>query len=327
MIFVVYGQDLFRRQISIAKLKQDHLDPGMEALNLVQVEDPQLAEFRSVLGTPGFGFGKKVIVVKNFNYLENKAEDNEVELVTEVLKSLPDSNIVVFESEKISGTIKLTKQIKNFPNCTMTELKSFNSWEFKPAAIWLREIFPSLVSDVNGSVPNPDLHNLEYFCEQVGVEDSSKLYSELKRLVLFGKPISEDLIDQECLTRNDVFKFARFLAEAKIPQAHKELERIVNAKEIHLGVLALLETVVSKYLKLKLALAERRSDIEIAELLATSPQRLYYQKKEVQQMKESHLDSLLAKILDLEIKVKTGQVTIDRGLRLLVQSALPAYSA
>lgn len=292
----------------------------MEALNLVQVEDPEIAEFRSVLGTPGFGFGKKLIVVKNFNYLENKAEDEEVEQVTEVLQSLPDTNIVVFESEKISGTIKFTKQIKNLPNCTVKELKTFNSWEFKPAALWLKEIFPSIVADANGSLPNPDLHNLEYFCEQVGVEDSSKLYSELKRLTMFAKPITEELIDQECITRNDVFKFARFLAEAKISPAHRELERMINAKEIHLGVVALLETVISKYLKLKLALAERRSDIEIAELLSTSPQRLYYQKKEVQQMKESHLEWLLTKILDLELKVKTGQLTIDRGLRLLVQS-------
>lgn len=320
MIHIIHGQDLFRKQLRIAALKAEHLEPGMEALNLVHAENPSLIDFVSLINTPAFGFGKKIIQIKNFTYLENKAEDAEVSSILEGLADLPESNIIIFDSEKVSGVIKLVKQLKNLPGVELEEAKPFNSWEAKPAAGWLRYIFPLLLKELDSKMPMPGPDILEYFAEQTGVEDSSKLYSELKKLIILGKPFTEALIDQECQARHDVFKFARLLAEAKVAQANKELEKIIVAKELHLGVLAMLDTIISKYLKLKLALQERKSDADIAQLLSASPQSLFHKKKEVANMQESHLDALLEKIVDLEFKVKTGRTTIDRGFRLLVNS-------
>lgn len=311
MIFLLHGKDNFRKQLKIETLKEKYIEPGMESLSYLVLENPELIDFISAVKTPSFSLGSKLILVKEFKFLENKSEDSEVDQILDTLTNLPESVILIFDNSKITGTIKLVKNIKSKLKeiLEQEEFSPFTPWDLKGPASWLCKSFKDLTMPL-----------AEYFVEQVGAEDSGNLYSEMKRLTTLGKEISEELIDKECASKLDIFKFTRLVSEAKIEAANKELNKIILAKEAHLGLLAMMETSISRYLKLKLAQEERRSKDEKAKILGISPGRLYFQEQEVSRMQTPYLEKLLDKTLEAERKVKRGQMPIEKALQYLVNS-------
>lgn len=319
MIIVLHGKDQFRRQIKLNALKQEHLEPGMESLNFAQASNPALIDFVSIINTPGWGMSTKLIVVKDFEFLENKADDEDVERIIEALSNLPSTTVLVFDSEKVTGTIKLVKQIKSkLSNVEFCEYQAFSSWETKQAASWLRDAHREILKEFNSSIKAIDPQIAEHLVEQVGAEDSSKLYSELKRLTILNKEITLELINEECRARHDIFRFIKDLALGNIAKASLELDRIILSKEAHLGLLAILQTTVSRYLKFKLSERDRYNAEQQAALLGISSGRLYYTRQECGPMQIARLEALLEQSLDAERKIKTGKMPIERALRVLV---------
>lgn len=304
--YLIYGKDSFRKQLRLNALKAQHLEPGLEALNLLEIVNPELNDFCNLIQMPAWGFSTKVIVVKNFKYLENKAEDADIESILRAVDGLGENIVVIFDSDKVTGTIKLVKNLKT--KSSVEEYNSFSPWEAQKAGAWLRELNSNLSPDI-----------AEFLAEYVGTEDSGKLYSELKRLETLGRIIDTELIEEECKSKHDIFRFIQKLALKDKAGAALELERIIAAKEAHLGVVSIIETVVSKYLKLKLAEEQRLPQNQQAELIGVSPQRLYHQRKECSSMKINELEKLLATVLETERNIKTGKMPLERALRVLVQ--------
>ena len=89
-IFILHGKDNFRRQLKLSSLKEKYIDPGMEALCFTQSTKPELMDFISMVQTPAMGFGKKLIVIKNFKYLENRSDDSDVESIISTLENIPE---------------------------------------------------------------------------------------------------------------------------------------------------------------------------------------------------------------------------------------------
>ncbi len=292
----------------------------MEGFNFNQATNPALMDFLNLIQTPAWGTSHKLILIQDFKFLENKAEDDEVEQIQSALAASPENVIVVFDSDKISGTIKLIKQIKaKLNNVQFEEFKEFSPWDTKQAASWTSDVHAEILGD-DKSIPVLRGATAEYFIEHIGAEDSSKIYSELKRLSTLGKPITEELINEECRSRHDIFKFVKELAYGNTSSANHELEKIILSKEAHLGLVAIMETTLSRYLKFKLSEQERYSQDEQASLLGISPGRLYYQKQECARMNISHLEKLLEQTLDTERKVKTGKMPLERALRVMVNT-------
>lgn len=310
MIYILHGKDSFRKQIRLDELKEKYIEPGMESLSFLVIENPELIDFISAVKTPGFGLGSKLIVVKNFKYLENKSEDKEVEQILNTLQNLPESVVLVFDSDKVTGTIKLVKNIKAKLKSIieLEEFTPFTPWDSKSPASWLCKSFGKELK----------IQDAEYFVEQIGSDDSGKLYSEMKRLLTLGKPIDQDLIEKECAGKVDIFKFTRLIAEGKIEAANKELNKIILAKESHLGLLAMMETSISRYLKLKLSQGKPKD--EKAKILGISPGRLYFQEQEVARMQTPYLEKLLDRTIEAERNVKRGRMNINKALKYLVNT-------
>ncbi|MBT6843806.1 MAG: hypothetical protein HOA17_08435 [Candidatus Melainabacteria bacterium] len=310
MIFILHGKDSFRKQLRLDKLKAQYLEPGTEALNYAHAVNPELKDFISLVQTPAWGLSTKVIVIKNFKPLENKSEDKEVEQITQVLSNLPESVVLIFDSAKVSGTIKLVKGLKKNSEIEFEEFKEFSPWDTKAPAAWL----------VKMSENSINMGIAEHLVEHIGPEDSSQLYSELRRLQTLGRQITTELIDKECKGKHDIFKFIKELAAGKTVNANRELEKLIKEKEVHLGLVAAMSTMLSKYLKLKLSEQERMNKDEQAKLLGISPGRLFYQKQEVASMSVERLESLLSKTLEAENKTKKGIMSLEKSLRILVNS-------
>ena len=320
MHFILHGKDNFRRQLKLNLLKEKYLEPGMEGFNFNQAVNPSLMDLMNLVQTPAWGNSTKVIHIKNFKFLENKSEDSEVEQIIQTLSQIPENVIVIFESDKVNGTIKLVKQLKTkIPSIVFEEFKEFSPWDTKAAAIWVSDIHKSILGE-DTSIPVVRGVEAEHLVEHIGTEDSSKLYSELKRLSTLGKAITIELINEECRSRHDSFKFINELAWGNTPKANNELEKIISNKEAHLGLVALMETMLTRHLKFKLSEAERYSGEQQASLLGISPGRLHFQRQECARMSTTRLEKLLKQTLNIERKVKTGKMPLERALRIMVNS-------
>jgi len=321
VIYILHGKDLFRKQLKLSQLKSQNLSPGLEAFCYSEFNNPELIDFCSAVKTPGFGMGKKIILIRDFKFLETKAEDeSDIELILSTLEGLPENTILIFYSEKINGTIKLVKNLKTrIKNLSLEEFAQFSPWKSQEAGNWLADYHREQIKlgVMNGTVIDRDIASL--IADQVGSEDSGKLHSELMRLISLGKPITRELVMEECRGKHDVFAYARKLAEKDRAGAGFELKKIIDNKELHLGLVALLDTAISKYLKLKLAQQKRLSEADQCKVTGISPKALYHQAQEVKKMQVPHLQKLLSKILDLDRQVKTGKQDLERGLRILTQ--------
>ncbi len=320
MHFILHGKDSFRKQLKFNLLKEKHLEPGMEGFNFNQASNPALIDLINLVQTPAWGSSTKIIHIKNFKFLENKSEDSEVEAIIQTLSQTPNNVMVIFDSEKVNGTIKLVKQLKTkLPSIVFEEFKEFSPWDIKVAASWVSEMHKEILGD-DKNIPIIRGVEAEHFVEYIGTEDSSKLYSELKRLSTLGKAITIELINEECRSRHDSFKFINELAWGNIHKANTELEKIISNKEAHLGLVALMETMLSRHLKFKLSETERYSADQQAKLLGISPGRLHFQRQECARMNTARLEKLLGQTLNIERKVKTGKMPLERALRVLVNS-------
>lgn len=328
MIYLLYGEDQFRRQLKLSGLKHELLEPGFESMNLVELSNPSILEVYEASNTSPFGLGEKLIIINDPKFLETKQDDKDVKSLLEGIKELPDRVTLIFNAKKALGTLKLVKEIKKLADET-EEYKVFNPWETKQAAAWVIDISKNLDSynhiengeegEQKKNKTSINMETAEFLADYLGT-DSSTLFNELSRLSTHSEKISIDLIKQECRPKHDIFKFAKELSSGNSSKANLELNKIIKSKEVNIGLLAALQTTVSRYLKLKLLEQSRLSKDEQAKVLAVSPGRLYYMKQEVGPMKVSTLEKLNNKLAETERKVKQGKVDLETALKLTIAS-------
>jgi DNA polymerase-3 subunit delta len=313
MIYLISGKDKFRRQNEVNNIKEKILvKEEINGFNYQELENPDLSELCAVIQTPAFGSGKKIILVKEFAPLDSKAEDKDIERLCNSLANKPTENIVVFDSEKINGTLKLIKKIKkDFKDSVKEEkFELFKTWDLKEASDWVYKVYQSLSE---GKKINYEI--AEFIADQVGVEDSAKLYNEIERLITSGKELTIKNLEKDLDSKHDVFKLIKHITQNQRVKALQEFEKLVKSRELNIGLLAILETTLSSSLKLKLAEKRYPNKNELAEFIGMSPGRLYYQQKDLAQVSISHLNNCLNKVLEIERKVKTGRDQLERAIR------------
>lgn len=313
MIELLSGKDKFRRQQYLADIKTSIFkNEDINGFNYQEFENPDISEFCAAIQTPAFGAGKKLVLVKDFKALENKSEDKDIERICSSIANKPGDNIIVFNSEKINGALKLLKKIKKDFKEQIKENKFelFKSWDLKEASEWLCKVYPKMK---DGEKLNYDI--AEFIAEQVGVEDSAKLFNELERLIISGKELTKQTLEKELDSKHDIFKLIRYITQSQNQKAILEFEKIVKARELNIGILAILETTISNSLKLKLAEKKYKNKDELAKFVGMTPGRVYYQQKELAKVSVEHLNRCLEKILNVERQVKTGRDQLERAFK------------
>lgn len=328
MIYLYYGDDDFRRQNAIDALSNELVDPSWRSVNLIELNNPNPGDFADHISNIPFGMGQRLVIVKDAKFLEKKSDDETVSIILEALNSLSEGVSILFNSKKITGTIKLVKQLKK--NAYIEEFAVFAPWDIKKATSWLRSEIRkknqklSEASEAEGQSSfetKVDDRALEFLVDYIGT-DSAVLINELEKLSLMakGSPIDQALITKELKPRHDIFAFAKEISRANQAQASKELQRIIMNDEIHLGFLSALQTSVQRYLKAKLLASSPGSDAEKAKALSISPGRFYYLRQEIGPMKLPYLELLNEKLYSMEKKLKRGETSLEQELRVLVAS-------
>lgn len=313
MLYLFTGKDNFRKQLRIKELKQKLIEPGMESMNFQELNNPKAQDLINIVQTPSWGFGNKVILVNEFNLLEDIKDIAEIENLIKAFSNLSENTQVILSSNKIDQRTKAFKEFKKqIPNLSLEDFKEFSPWDIKAASDWLLSI-----EACRNHSHRLDPMASEFFVEFVGTEDSSRLYNELLRLMTREEEITIDLIKRECQAQHNVFKLALDLAKGDSKAAFNQIHNLIREKELHPGTLAAIETSLLKHLKLKLAQQKGYNKDQKAELLGISPQRLYYQEKESEGLSIQRLENLLKAILKAERQSKTGQMQLESSMKVL----------
>jgi DNA polymerase III delta subunit len=306
MIFLLYGEDKFRRSLRLDSLKKDL---GLkEDLSFIVLEDPEIDEIQNQTLSLSFFVSKKTILIKDSRFLAYKSEDREIEALINILQNLPQENTVIFYSDKVLGTLKVVKAIKKITGTKVEEYKNFGFWETEKAAYWLKDTL------------RLDFKIASFAVDYMGSEDTAYLYCELSKLLASGKELSEELIRKETRQKKDIFKFIKSLALGKKEDAILELERLREAESINLGTLALIDNSLSNYLRLKLLGKEGLKKEDLASCLGVSASRLNHLEREASEMKFKKLSKIKKMLLELEFKNKTGRMELSEGLRLMIHN-------
>ena len=307
MIYILYGKDKFRKQILINKLKEEHIEAGMESMNFVQAENPDIDTLAAIVATPGWGFSKKIVVIKDLVYLEKASDDDVVTKLEAIFGNIDENLILIIDNEKVLKTIKMYKRLAKI--ATAEDYNEFSSWDFDKAAQWVCSLEFDFKISINAA---------KFLVERIGAEDSSNIYNELIRLGTLSDEITDELIAKECKEKNTAFSLAEALAKGDKTKALKGLHSLSETKDIHLGTLSLLETIVTRYHKVKLAQKERIDEKALAAKMGMSPGRLYYLKRDAGKMQFEHLENLLTNILETEKTIKTGKMPLENAFKKLI---------
>lgn len=308
MIFLIYGDDKFRKSLKLDSIKNLLGIKKSNNFSFISLEDPELSEIEEQCFSGSLLSKSKTIHIKNSRFLKNKSEDKDIEKLLYLLENLPEDNNLIFDSEKLLGTLKIIKSIKKIPNIKIEEFKSFSLWENSKATEWLKEVL------------GLNFELAEFAVNYIGTEDSAYLYNEISKLMSLNQALTKELIKNQLKEKKDIFKFIKDLATNKKREAILELNKLIGFKDINLGSLALLDKNISNYIKLKLLKLDGSPREEISQILGCTTNRLHYLEKEVQAMDLRRLKNIKKLLLELEYKVKTGRIQLIEGLRLLVHS-------
>ena len=309
MIYLIYGEDRFRRQLRLKELGNDEDFKIHDA--------SKLEDICSILNQGNSLFdsnNKQNLIFKNLSIFAEKQEDKYIKFFLETISN--QSKTIVLEAESVKATTKLFKELKQVKECKIEQFKKFKSWEQKECLQWLSQ---ALKDNSDIKVSTPDLRE---FIDYIGCEDSAHLYKEIERVAFIHNPLKISHLKEYCLSNYDVFEFIKYLASNQQVKAINELQKIKKDKlqENTLGLLSLLQSNLDTFKTVLLLSQEKFSDDQIASVLNIKSGRVYHLKKDSRNMNLVHIEKLLEKLLDYELRIKTGSLKFLDALSLLVHA-------
>ncbi len=307
--YFFWGDDDYKIDLTLKKLKSEFLDPMWFDFNYVKVNaisDEQIIEALNQASTPPFGIGDRLTWLSD-TAIAQKCSDSVLAELERTLNHLPaNSHLIFTSSSKPDGRIKSTKLLQKLAKIQ----------EFSLIANWNTAAIAQLVKDTASSEGvNLTNDGIDFLAEAVG-GDSRRLVMELQKLKLFtdgSKPLNAplnakaiaQLVNQ---TAHNSFQLATEIRLGNISKALSLLTELLNNNEAGLRISATLTTQFRTWLWVRvLQDAGERDDKAIATAAEISnPKRIYFFKQEVQNLNTKNLIAALSVLLQLEQGLKRG---------------------
>lgn len=311
MIYFFYGDEEFNISNEIKKFK-DKLDKNFIEMSYKHYNNPKFPDLVAALKTQPMMFGKMLIEINCLSYLSGKSEeksfdDKQIAQITEALDSCSENLDIIFVAQippdsqkKIDKRKKFFKLLSKYNSKEFPQIPSFKTAELES---WIKQQGKSKDLKLSNEVAASMLI-------QVGA-NLRLLDSELEKLKIYAgdKPVTPQMIQEICVTNEDLFVFIDYLVEGKKAKALTEYQKLLMKKH-PLEILSVLHTILHSKIQIKANCAKHSPD-EIAKIINMHPYRVQL---EVQKMKNVSLKDLVKlkeNITNAEYKIKSGQSTLD----------------
>ncbi len=352
-VIVLAGEEEYSLSKRLIELKSTLLAPAWQTVNLVKLNKPNLKLLGEATSTVAFGLGNRIVLVDNCELFTKKRaktggdeegkekpgksgktnKTDDLDDLESVLSSVPAGTYLIFACPyNFDSTLKTAKQVikyakveefpkeKYFPGSRNLKLESFSRQEAKK---------------YNATI---DDDAIEYLLNSTE-GNMRQLSSEIEKTTLSILPqtkITHKIVSGLCAPQGHIFQFIDLWLSGRNSEALDNL-RYLLAQQNAMPILAALQTMLSKWIKLK-ALYEQynaspdekkvtskapsHSDI-IKQIAADLKLMSFSIEKDLRRLQKFTAAQLVDKRLQLtrlEYAIKVGQIPADHALIMFVSS-------
>ena len=304
--YLIECTDFLTIQIEINKIiKENKFEDASQ--NYYDIQEVPLENALEDLDTYGFLTSKKVVVITNFDCLDLSNEKDLERLVKYVKNPNPD-NILVIATKKF--VIKENKYLKDLKKNLEIISISVDPISYIKNELKGYKVDKEVISLIN-----------EY-C----LEDITKIHNESNKLKIFkieDKIISKEDVKELIIKKLGdatelTFSFTRALAEKDKKEALRLYQEILNYNVEPLSLIGLLASQFRIMYQVKVLDRKRMSNMEIAKMLNTKEFRIMKTKELTRYYTEKEILSLIIKLSEIDLKIKTTNSDPNLLLQLLI---------
>lgn len=305
-VYFFYGDEDFNIDLELEKMRSK-LNPDFILMSYQTLDNPNYSTLINALRTPPMMFGDMLIVVNAENYfLSNKNcfEDSELADIEDALKNNPDGLNIVFvvrlprdEGKKLDSRRKLYKILSKF---NAREFPTFKTYKTAEISAWIKNRAKSKDITVDNDAT-------ELLIEQIG-NDLRQFDSELDKLKLIAYPkktITRSMVEDICISNQDLFNFAELVMVGKKDRALLEFKKLLDKKH-PLELLSAIQTMIRKWIIIKIK-SSTESTVELSKLVGMHE---FVVKQNLQKLKNTpvaELVKLKENLFEVECKIKTAE--------------------
>ena len=301
MINFFYGDEEFNIEQEILKLKSK-LDKNFLDMSFKTYDNPKFADLVAILRTQPMMFGKMLIIIKANDYFNKAFEDKELKQIEEALEGNNDNLDIVFVAEYPRNEGKKPDSRKKFfkllSKYNVKEFPSIPTYKTAELEAWIKKHAKDL---------NFTSDAVTALISQVG-NNLRELNGEIEKLKLFiypNKNVSKEMVQEYCISNEDLFAFSDFLMKGETDKALLEYRKLLEKKFV-LEIVSALQTMIRKWITLK----AKASEYSAFDLSKMTGMHEYVVKLNLQKLKNTSLKDLVKlkqNLTDAEFKIKSGQ--------------------
>ena len=281
-LYVLYGEETFRRDAAVGILKKKLVTKGFEAFNYTELDGKtlELKNLEETVNRPPMMAERTLIVVTDYPLFRKKsgktAEADDAESESEesvkdsgkdseammaLLSDLPPYVCLVFVYDTVEckpdARTKLYQTVKK-----VGEIAEFTFAPYDELSAWIR----SRCSDFHVKIGAEETRFLVEHCGN----SMQTLSGEIDKLCLYvrnGAVTTDDILQATCgAVEGQVFKLCDAIAEKRGREALRRLRELEQAREEPIPLLSLISRQMRNLYTARLALDNRDGRAEIAEL-------------------------------------------------------------
>ena len=325
MLYILIGPDNYTLTQELNRIKKSIGNDTAAGTNIIELEGDKLSlsDFRIACETIPFLAEKRLVIINGLlerfepktrpapakKTVRTAEKPKEWQLLTNCMKNLPDTTILVLVDSAVSNRNPLLKeispkaQVKTFPLLKRTELP-----------IWVQK----RITQAGGKIST---QAVDLMAKLVG-NDLWVMANEIDKLVLFtnGKSIEEN--DVKAIVSHaqetNVFTMVDAILEGKTGFAEELLQQLLDRGAAPTYLLWMLHRQVRFIVLAKDLKAQKKSNAEIQSKLGLSDYPLQKTLEQADKYSLERLKMFYEKLLETDLAIKTGKYDGELALNILV---------
>lgn len=310
--YFYWGEDDFAIAQAVEQLKNKVLDPSWLQFNYHKISGDSTEAIIDSLNqvmTPVFGMGGRLVWLANTNLCQQKPSEETLNELKRTLEVIPEtSHLLLTTNKKPDGRLGSTKLLNKY-----AQVKDFSL--IPP---WKTDLIAAKVRDVAQAI-NLKLTSkaIALLGESVG-NNTRQLWNELEKLKIYQGENDQALDENAvaalvlCNTQNSL-QLAAAIRDGRTDKALGLVTDLIHHNEPPLKIVATLVGQFRTWTIVKLM--EESGEKDNKEIAAVArinnPNRLYFIRKEISQVKTDQLLSVFPILLELEYNLKRGAKALD----------------
>lgn len=309
-IYLIYGEELYLKNIYEKKLVDNIVDESLKMMNFDIFEGKNINIQRVIdsCNTLPFMNEHRLVILKNTNLIYDAKKDD-ITILEKYINILPKTTILIFIEEKIDKKLKIFKTISKIGSVHQMDIQSEES------------LIKWIINVCNKNNKNISPKEAIYMIRNIGA-NMEVLLNEINKLVSFSneKIITIKDIDIICTksVESKIFDLIKFIANKNVEKALSIYKNLIFNKTSPFMVLSLIYRQFKIILQTKHLQEKGHSINAIASSLSL---RDFMIKEAVVQGKNFTKETVL-KVLkecqEIDNNIKTGKMQDELAIELLI---------